>query len=151
MWGTHDEFTWGWVTQRHTAKPASEDKETTWDMWHFVMTLAVNFRFTNVEKLGQSIRYKNMDFLTKASWHRHLHNLVNWYSWDHDVLLHPDVFTDIQCPAQSRCPRPAHSGAKWWRIWDTGGHYCTLCSRLRYHCHHQALFCPAVQHHVFTP
>ena len=53
-------------TERHTAKPASEDKETTWDMWHFVMTLAVNFRFTNVEKLGQSIRYKNTIFQLKV-------------------------------------------------------------------------------------
>ena len=51
---------------RDTAKPG-EDKETTWDMWHFVMTLAVNFRFTNVEKLGQSIRYTNTIFQLKDS------------------------------------------------------------------------------------
>ena len=50
----------------YTAKPG-EDKETTWDMWHFVMTLAVNFRFTNVEKLGQSIRYTNTIFQLKDS------------------------------------------------------------------------------------
>lgn len=89
---------------RDTAKPG-EDKETTWDMWHFVMTLAVNFRFTNVEKLGQSIRYTNTIFQLKDSWHQHLHNLDNWYSWDDDVLLHPDVFTPVSSSVSLPTPR----------------------------------------------
>ena len=148
---------WGHMTSSHGGglhwHSLGGDKETTWDMWHFVMTLAVNF--SQIYKCGKirpkyPLQKHDLGLKLAISW-QHIDMIIrwaNWYSWDHDVLLHPDVF--LLRLSSAHCPRPTHTTAKWWRIWDAGV-ITVLCIQITASLPSSSLILAIRPHYVFTP
>ena len=118
MWGTHDEFTWGWVTLSYThwveiRRPHGTCGTLLW------LLRSISVQIYKCGRIRPKYSVTKTRFQTKSlDINIFMISPANWYSWDDDVLLQSAVFTP--CVQHSLSPRQPHTSQMMTHLRHTG-------------------------------